>query len=168
MESTRKSFVLAQTLGQPNSLVWAHLAAGPLYQLLRDVPRSLEQWDAVIRLSVEHGLAQLLMWARPWHGWTQVKLGRRAEGIAEIREGLATLQAMGTEVTRPQCSALLAESVAGDGRVGKRLAIIAEGLPMGEPTGAGYYEAEPHPPNRALHSIPPYPPPPAAAPPSLQ
>jgi len=142
MESTRKSFTLAQTLGQPNSLVWAHLAAGTLYQLLRDVPRSLEQWDAVIRLSAEHGLAQQLLWAKPWHGWTQVKLGRRAEGIAEIREGLATLQAMGTEVTRPQCGALLAESVAEDGRVEEGLAIIAEGLAMVERTGAGYYEAE--------------------------
>ncbi len=142
MESTRKSFMLAQTLGQPNSLVWAHLAAGTLYQLLRDVPRSLEQWDAVIRLSAEHGLAQLLLWAKPWHGWTQVKLGRRAEGIAEIREGLATLQAMGTEVTRPQCGALLAESVADDGRIEEGLAIIAEGLAMVERTGAGYYEAE--------------------------
>ncbi len=142
MESTRKSFVLAQTLGQPNSLVWAHLAAGTLYQLLRDVRQSLEQWDAVIRLSAEHGLAQLLLWAKPWHGWTQVKLGRRAEGIAEIREGLATLQAMGTEVTRPQCGALLAESVAEDGRVEEGLAIIAEGLAMVERTGAGYYEAE--------------------------
>ncbi len=142
MESTRKSFLLAQTLGQPNSVVWAHLAAGTLYQLLRDVRQSLEQWDAVIRLSAEHGLAQLLLWAKPWHGWTQVKLGRRAEGIAEIREGLATLQAMGTEVTRPQCGALLAESVAEDGRVEEGLAIVAEGLAMVERTGAGYYEAE--------------------------
>ena len=142
MESTRKSFMLGQTLGQPNSLVWAHLAAGTLYQLLRDVPRSLEQWEAVIQLSAEHGLAQLLLWAKPWHGWTQVKLGRRAEGIAEIREGLAALQAMGTEVTRPQCNALLAESVAEDGRVEEGLAIIAEGLAMVERTGAGYYEAE--------------------------
>src|SRR5712691_984480 len=50
IESTRKSFMLAQTLGQPNSLVWAHLAAGIIYQLRRDVPRSLEQWDAAIQL----------------------------------------------------------------------------------------------------------------------
>src|SRR5207245_2108998 len=84
----------------------------------------------------------LLLWAKPWHGWTQVKVGRRAEGIAEIREGLAAVQAMGTEVTRPQCNALLAESVAEDGRVEEGLAIIAEGLAMVERTGAGYYEAE--------------------------
>ena len=54
------------------------------------------RFGTALRLSGEHGLAQLLLWAKPWHGWTQVKLGRRAEGIAEIREGLATLQAMGT------------------------------------------------------------------------
>lgn len=144
MEATRKSFALARTLGQPNNLVWAHVAAGIMYQLLREVPRSLEEWDEAIRLSAEHGLAQLLVWAKPWHGWTQVKLGRRAEGIAEIREGLATLQAMGTEITRPQCGALLAESVAEDGRVEEGLAIIAETLAMVERTGAGYYEAELH------------------------
>ena len=144
MESTRKSFVLAQTLGQPNSLVWAHLAAGIMYQLLRDVHRSLEQWDAAIQLSTEHGLTQPLVWAKPWHGWIQVKLGRRPEGITEIREGLATLQAMGTELTRPQCSALLAESVAEEGRVEEGLAIIAEVLAMVERIGAGYYEAELH------------------------
>ncbi len=144
MECTRKSFMLAQTLGQPSSLVWAHLAAGIMYQLLRDVPRALEQWDAAIQLSADHGLAQPLLWAKPWHGWIQVKLGRRAEGIAEIREGLATLHAMGTEITRPQCSALLAESVAEDGRVEEGLAIIAEVLAMVERIGAGYYEAELH------------------------
>jgi len=144
MEATQQSFALARTLGQPNNLVWAHVAAGIMYQLLREVARSLEEWDEAIRLSAEHGLAQLLVWAKPWHGWTQVKLGRRAEGIAEIREGLATLQAMGTEITRPQCSALLAESVAEDGRVEEGLAIIAETLAMVERTGAGYYEAELH------------------------
>src|SRR6266568_5005377 len=144
MESTRQSFVLAQTLGQPHSLVWAHLAAGIIHQLRREVAQSLEQWDAAIRLSAEHGLTQPLVWAKPWHGWIQVKLGRRAEGIAEIREGLATLQAMGTEITRPQCSALLAESVAEDGRVEEGLAIIAEVLAMVERIGAGYYEAELH------------------------
>ena len=144
MESTRQSFVLAQTLGQPHSLVWAHLAAGIIHQLRRDVAQSLEQWDAAIRLSAEHGLTQPLVWAKPWHGWIQVKLGRRAEGIAEIREGLATLQAMGTEITRPQCSALLAESVAEDGRVEEGLAIIAEVLAMVERIGAGYFEAELH------------------------
>jgi DNA-binding SARP family transcriptional activator/predicted ATPase len=144
MESTRKSFVLAQTLGQPNSLVWAHLAAGIIYQLARDPHRSLEEWDAAIRLSAEHGLAQPLVWAKPWHGWIQVKLGHRAEGIAEIREGLATLQEMGTELTRPQCGALLAESVAEDGHVEEALAIIAEVLAMVERIGAGYYEAELH------------------------
>src|SRR5712691_2299866 len=144
MESTRKSFVLAQTLGQPHSLVWAHLAAGIIHQLRREVARSMEEWDAAIRLSAEHGLTQPLVWAKPWHGWIQVKLGRRAEGIAEIREGLATLQAMGTEITRPQCSALLAESVAEDGRVEEGLAIIAEVLAMVERIGAGYYEAELH------------------------
>jgi predicted ATPase len=142
LESTRKSFALARTVGQPNNLVWAHVAAGIMYQLLREVSRSLEEWNEAIRLSAEHGLAQLLVWAKPWHGWTQAKLGRRAEGIAEIREGLATLQAMGTEHTRPQCCALLAECVAEDGRVEEGLAIIAETLVMVEHTGAGYYEAE--------------------------
>jgi predicted ATPase len=144
MKATEESFALARMLGQPNNLVWAHVAAGVMYQLLREVSRSLEEWNEAIRLSAEHGLAQLLVWAKPWHGWTQAKLGRRAEGIAEIREGLATLQAMGTEITRPQCSALLAESVAEDGRVEEGLAIIAETLAMVERTGAGYYEAELH------------------------
>ena len=51
---------------------------------------------------------------------------------------------MGTEITRPQCGALLAESVAEDGRVEEGLAIIAETLAMVERTGAGYYEAELH------------------------
>src|SRR2546422_6363585 len=50
-------------------------------------------------------------------------------------------QAMGTEITRPQCSALLAESVAEDGRVEEGLAIIAEVLAMVERIGAGYFEA---------------------------
>src|SRR2546422_4608383 len=53
-------------------------------------------------------------------------------------------QAMGTEITRPQCSALLAESVAEDGRVAEGLAIVAEVLAMVERIGAGYYEAELH------------------------
>ena len=139
---TRAALALAQELAQPNSLAWANVAAGILYQLIRDPARSLERWQEAVRISREHGLAQLVVWGKPWQGWAVARLGRHREGIAEIREGLAELRAIGTDVTRPQCNALLAELLTEQGDVDEALAVIADAEAVVQKWGAGYYEAE--------------------------
>jgi adenylate cyclase len=116
--------------------------AALLRQLRREPHETLARTDAVIRISQEHGLAQTLAWAKAWRGWAVAKRGSADEGIEEIREGLAATRAIGTEVTRPQCFAMLAEVLTDCGRLGEAHDAIDEALAAVRQYRAGYYEAE--------------------------
>ncbi len=140
--TTRAAIALAEGLAQPTSRGWAYLAAGIMYQLRREPTRSLEYWEATIRVSQEHSLSQFLAWGKAWRGWARAKLGYRPEGVAEMREGLGELRAMETTLTRPQCNALLAEILTEDGHVDDALALITDAQAIVREFGAGYYEAE--------------------------
>jgi len=142
MQSTHASIALAEKLGQPSNRAWAHLAGGIIYHLCRDPVLSLEHWDEVALLSRQHGLTQFSVWAKAWRGWLHARLGCRADGIVELREGLAELQGIETSLTRPQCNALLADLLIENGDLVGAMELITDARAVIEVSGAGYFEAE--------------------------
>jgi predicted ATPase len=64
------------------------------------------------------------------------------EGIVQIRQGWADLQATGVEVFRPWYLALLAEAYGKTGQGEEGLAALAEALAEVDKTGERWYEAE--------------------------
>src|SRR4030095_3158473 len=63
-------------------------------------------------------------------------------GITQMRQGLAALQAFGSEIERPCFLALLAEACGKAGQAEKGLAALAEALSMVDKSGERFYEAE--------------------------
>jgi len=71
-----------------------------------------------------------------------VEQGQVEEGIAQMQKALATWQATGTEMHRPDFHAFLAEACGKVGRTEEGLTLLAEALATVERTGERCYEAE--------------------------
>src|SRR5262249_22666330 len=90
----------------------------------------------------EHGLVMYQAMAAVLRGWTVMKQGRPDEAIEQMQQGLAALQATGTELVRPHFLALLAEAFdkAREDKEARRA--LDDALALGDRKGERYYEAE--------------------------
>src|SRR5262249_60394326 len=77
-------------------------------------------------------------------GWARVAQGVGAEGIEEIRAGLATWRSTGTQVGYPTLLAFLADACGRGGRPREGLAALEEALAVVEQSGERFIEAELH------------------------
>ncbi len=68
--------------------------------------------------------------------------GQVEEGISQIRQGLATYQAVGAEILHSYHLALLAEAYGKAGQAEDGLAALAEALTVVDKSGERFYEAE--------------------------
>jgi predicted ATPase len=93
-------------------------------------------------LSREQSFALLLHGGAILHGWAMAEQGRLAEGISQMRRGLAGWQATGALSHRPYHLALLAEALARDGEVQDGLTALNEALELSAASGERFLEAE--------------------------
>ncbi len=138
------ALALARSLDHPFSLAYAsHFAAG-FYQCRRapDAVKPLE--DECRTHATEHGFNLFLMAGAIHRGWLLSVEARGAEGLDQIREGLAAWRAIGAELRRPAFLAAGAEACERLGRAEEGLALVAEGLAIGAQTGQHYWDAELH------------------------
>jgi predicted ATPase len=92
--------------------------------------------------AAELGLARWLPMTVHQRGWVLAAQGRHAEGIAQMRESLSTLQATGAELGQPRFLALLAEACGHGGHAEAGLRVVAEALAVAHRTGERRDEAE--------------------------
>ena len=90
------------------SLAFALGFATVLHHLRREMQATQEMAEATIALSTEHGFPHWLAQGVIYRGWALAEQGRREEGIAQMREGLAAWRDVGAEMGRPYYLALLA------------------------------------------------------------
>ena len=133
---------LAERLGHPFNLAWAYLCAAYPHHLLREATEAKKHAEAALALAREHGFPLTLGWATAVRGWAIAAAGAGADGIAEIREGVAKARATGTQSYESYMLALLAEACLMNEHVDEGLAVIAEGLAMASRTEERFYEAE--------------------------
>jgi len=136
----------ALTLGQERSHPY-HLAAARVYaamthQLRRDRPLTHEWAEAGIILAREQGFPQWLAGGAVLQGWVRAEQGQSEEGITQIRQGLATYQAIGADQLKSYFLALLAEAYGKAGQAEDGLAALAEALTVVDKSGERFYEAE--------------------------
>src|SRR5262249_31047663 len=136
------ALILAQELAHPLTLSWAPGVAARLYQLRREAEVAQKQTEACMALSAEHGFAYWLTTATTLRGWTLAAQGRRAEGLAQLRQGLDACGAMGAALVRPYFFALLAEVYGNEGQSEEGLRMLSEALAAMEKTGERFYAAE--------------------------
>jgi len=153
LERSREALALAHELDHPFTLGFALSMAGAFFhQFRREDQTARERNEAMLQLSTEKGFPLFVAGGTVLQGWTLAITGQaeaaRPElvegGIAQMRQGLDTLQAMGTEILRSHWLALLAEAQASAGQAEEGLSVLAEALAQVEKTGERYYEAEIH------------------------
>jgi predicted ATPase len=142
LDRIQEALTLAREIAEPHGLAHALLFAAILHQLRRDEQLAQEHADAAFAVSSEHGLAMYQWMATIMRGWALVKQERHEEAIEQMRQGLAALQATGTELVRPHFLDLLAEALGKNGHPDEGLRVLEEALVVAHRNGERYYEAE--------------------------
>jgi predicted ATPase len=135
---------LAQELEHPFTLAYALDFVARVRQLRREGQQTQQCAEALLRLSHEQGFTQRLATGTILLGWALTAQGQTAEGIAQVRQGLATFRATGAELARPYYLALQAEAYAQAGQGEEGLSLLAEALATIHKTGERWWESESH------------------------
>jgi predicted ATPase len=109
-----------------------------------NVRKTLEFAAATARQGEEHGLPYYAAVAMVMRGWALAMQNQEEEGIALIRQGLASSLAIGTRQQHGYFLALLAEALNHAGRVEQGLAALREAIDVATKTNEPFYEAELH------------------------
>ena len=137
-----EALTLAQNLAHPLSLATAFQFVAVLHQYRREVALTQERVEAAITLSHEQGFPFYLALGTLFRGWALAVQGQGEEGIAQIRQGVATWRATGAEVRVPSFFALLADAYLQAGQALEGLSVLTEALPVMERNGEHFIEAE--------------------------
>jgi DNA-binding SARP family transcriptional activator/predicted ATPase len=144
-ERSQAATTLAHELDHAWTLAYASSIAGAAFHLFRrEGQAAREHVEAVMRVSPEAGLAVWQAEGLCYSGWQQILSGQVREGIAQLRDGLAAMQAMGTVQHRTSFLAALAEGYARAGQPGQGLCALAEAFSLVAQTGERYCLAELH------------------------
>ena len=140
----REALALARSLDHPFSVVYAcHFAASfHLYRREREAVQELE--DESLAHATEHGFRLFPLMGAIHRGWVLSEQARGENALAQMREGLAALRAIGIEFRRPGFLALVAEVCEKVNQPGEGLSAVAEALAAAEHTGQRYWDAELH------------------------
>jgi adenylate cyclase len=143
LKANRDVLALAYELSHSLSLAYTLGFAAPwLYQLRREARATQELTEAGITLSTEKGFPMWAAWGTTLRGWALTEQGEIAEGMIQIREGIAAHRATGANATHPQYLALLANGYRQVGQLQEGLSVLDEALAQVAKTGERYYEAE--------------------------
>jgi predicted ATPase len=136
------ALVRARALAHPFTLQQTLLVSTVLQQWLGQPAVVQERLEVQQALCTEQGFALYLAWGTIQRGWAVAAQGQWAEGIAQIRAGMAALWAMGMRVLRSWFLALLAEACGRAGQVEEGLRTLEEALEVLQSTEDRFYEAE--------------------------
>jgi class 3 adenylate cyclase/predicted ATPase len=140
----REALALARELAHPYSMALALDYAAMLHQFCREGRLAQESADTAIAICKEQGFAYYLAWGTMMQGWALADQGQDAEGIAQMRKGLAAIQATGASLRRPYYLALLAEASGRAGDLEDGLSMLTEALAVVARTRERWFEAELH------------------------
>jgi DNA-binding winged helix-turn-helix (wHTH) protein/predicted ATPase len=140
----REALALARSLDHPFSVVYAcHFAAG--FHIFGREPEAVQELESTaLAHATEYGYRLFSTMGAIHRGWALAEQSRSEEGLALMREGLATLNAAGIALRRPVFLALLAEVYGKIGQPAKGLDAVTEALAVSSRTGQHHWDAELH------------------------
>jgi predicted ATPase len=142
LQRIHDAVTLAQGVSHQFSLAGAWLFVAWLHHFRREGPETRHWAEAVMTLSREQGFPFWLAWGTILQGWALAEQGQGEEAIAQMRQGLAGLQATGAELVRPYIVAKLAEACGEGGHPEEGLPLLAEALAVAHNSGEHWSEAE--------------------------
>jgi hypothetical protein len=92
------TLTVASQLAHPFSQAFALTFAAVFHQLRREARLTQECAEASIRVSTEQGFQFWLAMGMVMRGWALAEQGRRAEGLAQIGQGLEALRTSGAHL----------------------------------------------------------------------
>jgi predicted ATPase len=140
---SRDAVALARRLGHPFSETHALILAAFLHRLRGDWRRCRQLAEEAGAIAREHGFIQLHARATTMRGWAVAQGGEIEDGIAQMRDGIDAIRALGPTFL-PYLLAALADGWAGAGRTDAALDAITEALATVARTGERFYAAELH------------------------
>ena len=141
LEKSREAIRLAQESGHPFTLAGTLGVAAIFHQIRREERAMHVQLEATLQLSTEYGFTLYVMLGTLLQNWVLAGRGHAEEGIAQMRQGLATPQTI-TERSLPYWFRLLAEAYGKVGQSEEGINVLAEALAIVEKNGERQEEAE--------------------------
>jgi DNA-binding SARP family transcriptional activator/predicted ATPase len=143
LKRSQEVLALARELNHAFSLADVLCYAGCLFHdMRRDAPALKEDAEELRRLSHEKGFSGWLQYGTCFRGEALAMLGQIPEGIAQMVEGIATRQSIGTRCYLSGFLRSLAEAQAKAGHLDEGLTTLAEALVLVEQTDERHWEAE--------------------------
>jgi predicted ATPase len=137
-----ETLAMAHELAHPYSLAVARCWAAYVYQWCRDVPAVYEQAEAAVTLSTEQDFPHWAARGTSARGWALAMQGRGAEGMTQVRQGLAAWRATGAVLNVPYYCTVLAEVADHLGHTADGLQALAEAHTLVEQHEERWWEAE--------------------------
>jgi predicted ATPase len=135
---------LAQGLAHANSIGFALAWAGFLHNFRREFAAAQKRAEAAIAFASEHLLPQRLGQATMCRGFALVGLAQQAEGIAQLRTGLAAWNGTGAHLLDTQWLAWIAEAHLRAGEFDAALTALDRAAQTAVAAGDCHYQAELH------------------------
>jgi class 3 adenylate cyclase/predicted ATPase len=138
----REALALAHQLSHPYSLAFARFWAAWVSQVRRDVPAVREHAEAAVTLATEQGFPLWTATGTSLRGWALAMQDQGEEGMAQVRQGLATWRVTGAALFVPCFCTWLADVAAHLGHTADGLQALAEAHTLVEQHDERYWEAE--------------------------
>ena len=136
------ALALAHALVHPFSLAFARCWVAIVSQCRRDVPAVHEHAEAAVALSTAQGFPLWAAAGTSLRGWALARQGQDAEGMAQVRQGLAAWRANGSAAGAPYFYTILADVCDHLGHPADGLQALAEAHALVEQQEERYWEAE--------------------------
>ena len=137
-----EALALAHALAHPFSLAFAQGCAATVYRDRRDVQAVHEHAEAALALATEQGFLVDVAMGTGLRGWALALQGQGKEGLAQVHQGIAALQATGAVLSVPYYCTWLADVYAHLGHTEDGLQALAEAHTLVEQHEERFWEAE--------------------------
>jgi predicted ATPase len=146
-----EALTLAHELRHPYSIGVALHYAGWVHWLRREVPAVLEHAEMQIALATQHGFVLWLAGGTILRGCALVEQGRKAEGMRQLQQGIASWRATGADAAVPFYLYPLVDAYGAVGKLEDAHHLLGEALALVEHKGERFWEAELHRLQGELH-----------------
>jgi predicted ATPase len=141
-QCNNQALALAHALSHPFSQVVALLYAAMFHLLRREGPAAQERAETELALATAQGFPFWVAGGTIVRGWALAVQGQTAEGIAQMRQGIAAWRALGASVVLSTYLATLAEVCGQVGQLEDAQHLLLEAQTLVDTTGERYWEAE--------------------------
>lgn len=123
-EHVHRAVALAQEVEHPFSEAFAKTTSIVMHSRCQDSEAALREIPALVSLSTEHNFPLWIAWATSIKGWAMTRNGNSSEGLAQVDQGIAIIQAIGAQIELQYGLTLQALTYGQAGLVNEGLEII--------------------------------------------